>query len=230
MSLTVGSDETMKWCNEKLQSQPNSPALNIAMFNLYKIAGNYDKALEYIDKCIGIAADNQQLKQSYQVSKVTVLQEKFTKRNDKTSREQVIKEYESMLKEQPKNSMVLNNLAYILADSGMDVQKALEYAERAYNTKPNSPEVLDTYGYVLLKNGKAEQANEFLQRSLQQFEQNKINAPIEIYEHIGLAKEKLGQPNEALKAYKRAMEIGGENISKDANDRISAEIDRVTRK
>ncbi|MGA2915127.1 MAG: tetratricopeptide repeat protein [Sedimentisphaerales bacterium] len=230
MSLIVGSDETMKWCNEKLKSQPDSLALNLAMFNLYKIAGDYDKALEYIDKCIKVAADNQQLKQSYQASKVNILQEKFTRTNDKTSQEQVIKEYESMLNEQPKNTMVLNNLAYMLADSGMDVQKALVYAEKAYNTMPNSAEVLDTYGYVLLKNGKTEQANEFLQRALQQFEQNRINAPIEIYEHIGWVKEKLGQSDEALKAYKRAMESGGKNITKDVNDRISAEIERVSRK
>ena len=90
--------------------------------------------------------------------------------------------------------------------------------------------VLDTYGYVLLKNGKAEQADEFLQRALQQYEQNKINAPIEVYEHIGWVKEKLGQDAEALQAYKRAMEFAGEDVSQEVKNRISAEIERVSSK
>jgi Tfp pilus assembly protein PilF len=152
----------------------------------------------------------------------------FTKAKDKTSREKVIKEYESMLQEEPNNTMVLNNLAYTLADSEMDVGKALEYAERAYNMTPNNPEILDTYGYVLLKNGKAEQANEFLQRALQQFEQNRVNAPMEVYEHVGWAKEKLGQAKEALQAYERALELAGKDASKDVKDRISSEIQRVS--
>jgi tetratricopeptide (TPR) repeat protein len=230
MSQTVGSDETMKWCNEKLLSQPDSLAVNLAMFNLSKTAGDYNKAIAFIDSCIRIAADNEQLRINYQLNKANILNEAFTKTADKTYLEQVIKEYESILQKLPTNISILNNLAYMLAYTGMDVGKALEYAERAYNAKSNSPEVLDTYGYVLLKSGKAKQADEFLQRALQQYEQNKINAPIDIYEHIGWAKEKLGQDDEALQAYKRAMELAGENVTQEVNDRISAEIERISSK
>jgi tetratricopeptide (TPR) repeat protein len=230
MSQMVGSDETMKWCNEKLLSQPDSLAVNLAMFNLSRTAGDYNKAIAFIDSCIKIAADNEQSRINYQFNKANVLNEAFTKTADKTYLEQVIKEYESILQKLPTNITILNNLAYMLADTGMDVGKALEYAERAYNAKSNSPEVLDTYGYVLLKSGKAKQADEFLQRALQQYEQNKINAPIEIYEHIGWAKEKLGQDDEALQAYKRAMELAGENVTQEVKDRISAEIERISSK
>jgi Tfp pilus assembly protein PilF len=90
--------------------------------------------------------------------------------------------------------------------------------------------VLDTYGYVLLKNDKAQQADEIMQRALQQYEQNKINAPIEIYEHIGWVKEKLGQDAEALKAYNQAIKFAGENVTQEVKDRISAEIERVSSK
>lgn len=230
MSEVVGSDETMKWCNEKLQSQPNSLVVNFAMVNLYKMTQNYDKALEYIDNCIRIAADNQQLKRTYQLNKANMLQFLFTKTTDKTSRQKLIEELESILQEQPTNSTILNNLAYILADTDMDIDKALKYAEKAYNAMSNNPEVLDTYGYVLLKSGKTKQADEFLQRALQQFEQNRISAPIEVYEHIGWAKEKLGRDDEALKAYKQAMELADENVAQEVKDRIAAEIERISAK
>jgi len=230
MSQVVGNDETMKWCSEKLQSQPDSPAVNFAMYNLYKIAGDYNKAIEYMNNCIRIAADNEQLKLNYQVDKAGYLYAVYNKTMDKTYLKEAIKEYESILQKQPTNISILNNLAYLFAETDMDVAKALEYAERAYKAMPNSPEVLDTYGYVLLKNDKAQQADEIMQRALQQYEQNKINAPIEIYEHIGWVKEKLGQDAEALKAYNQAMKFAGENVAQEVKNRISAEIERVSSK
>ncbi len=228
MTQVVGIDETTKWCNEKLHSQPNSLAVNFAVYNLYRMAGEYNRAIEYIDNCIRIAADNEQLKLNYQTSKASYLIEIFSKTADKTYLKQVIKEYESILQKQPTDVLVLNNFAYVLADTDTDVEKALEYAEQAYNAASNNSGVLDTYGYVLLKNGKAQQADEILQRALQQYEQNKINAPIEVYEHIGWVKEKLGQDAEALQAYKRAMELAGENVPQEVKNRISAEIEEVS--
>lgn len=230
MNQVVGSDETVKWCNEKLQSQPDSLAVNLALFNLHGIAEEYNKALGAIDNCIRIVADNEQMKVQYQIYKADMLYAAFSKTADRTYQKQAIGEYESILQKLPTNIAVLNNLAYTLAETGIDVGKALEYAQRAYNAAPNNSGVLDTYGYVLLKNGKAEQADEFLQRALQQFEQNKINAPIEIYEHIGWAKEKLGQNAEALAAYKQAMEFAGKDVSQEVKDRISAEIEKLSSK
>ncbi len=230
MAQVVGVDETMKWCNERLKSQPDSLVVNFAMYNLYRTTADLSKAVAYLDNCIRIAKDNEQLRLNYQAEKASILYQAFNKTADKTYLKQVIEEYESILQKQPTNVSVLNNIAFLLSDTDIDIAKALEYAQRAYNAMSNSPEVLDTYGYVLLKNGKLQQADEFFQRALQQYEQNKINAPIEIYEHIGWVKEKLGQEGEALQAYKRAMEFAGENVSQEVKNRISAEIERVSSK
>jgi tetratricopeptide (TPR) repeat protein len=230
MAQVVGIDETMKWCNERLQSQPDSIAVNFAMYNLYRMTGDPNRTIEYLDNCIRIAKDNEQLVLGYRVDKAGILYETYIKTADKTYLKQTIKEYESILQKQPTNVSVLNNIAYMLADTDMDISKALEYAERAYKAASNSSEVLDTYGYVLFKNGKIQQADEILQRALQQYEQNKINAPIDVYEHIGWVKEKLGQDAEALQSYKRAMEVAGKNVSQEVKNRISAEIERMSLK
>jgi tetratricopeptide (TPR) repeat protein len=228
MNQTVGFDETVKWCNEKLQTQPDSLTVNLAMFNLYKMTQKYDKAIEYLDNCIRIAADNEEWKLQFQQNKADVLNKLFSITADKTYLKRAIEEYESIVKKEPNNIQILNNLAYLLVDHGLDNEKALQYAQRAYKGLPNNPSVLDTYGYVLLKNGKFKEADEFLQRAIQQFEQNKINAPIEAYEHIGLAKEKLGQVNEALRAYKQAMELAGKDVSQEVKNRISQAIERLS--
>jgi tetratricopeptide (TPR) repeat protein len=229
MNSTVGFDETVKWCNEKIQSQPDSLAVNIALFNLYNINQQYNKALEYIDNCIRLTTDSDQIK-SLRFNKATLLYAVYNKTSDKTYLEKAIKEYESILQKEPTNMAVLNNLAYILIESNTDAGKALEYAERAYKTASNNANVIDTYGYVLLKNGKLKEADEYMQRALQQYEKDKMDAPMEVYEHIGMVKEKLGQDAEALDAYKRAMELAGKDISQEVKNRISAAIERLSSK
>jgi tetratricopeptide (TPR) repeat protein len=230
MNNAVGFDEAVKWCNERLQSQPDSLAINAVMFNLYNINQQYNKAIEYIDNCIRIKADDEEGKVMYQFKRAEVLMKAFNKTADKTYLEKAIEEYESILKKQPTNMMVLNNLAYLLVENNMDLGKALEYAERAYKTLSNNANVLDTYGYVLLKNGKIKEADEFMQRALQQYEKDKMSAPMEVYEHLAMVKEKLGQNAEALEAYKRAIEFAGKDVSQEAKDRISAAIERLSSK
>ncbi|MDD5010768.1 MAG: tetratricopeptide repeat protein [Phycisphaerae bacterium] len=230
MNNMVGFEETVKWCSEKLQSQPDSLAINTVLFNLYNINEQYNKAIEYIDNCIRIKGDDDKEKMVYQFNKASTLLMAFNKTQDRTYLEKAIQEYESILQKQPTNISVLNNLAYIIVDNDLAADKALEYAERAYKNAPGNANILDTYGYVLLKNGETKKAEEIMQMALQQFEKDKINAPMEVYEHIAMVKESLGQNDEALAAYRRALEFAGANVSQEVKDRISAAIERLTSK
>jgi len=81
---------------------------------------------------------------------------------------------------------------------------------------------------VLLKNGKKEQAAEFLAAALQHYEQDKIVVPAEVYEHKGMIKEQLGAKSEALAAYKQALEAGADRLSQKARQRIEDAIERVS--
>jgi Tfp pilus assembly protein PilF len=127
----------------------------------------------------------------------------------------------------PNNSGVLNNLAYVLAENNERLAEALEYAERAYQTMPNNPGILDTYSYVLYKNGKVDEAAQFIQASLQQYEQSDISAPADVYWHLGMIKEKLGERAEALAAYKQALEVGADKLSKANAEQITSAIERL---
>ena len=78
--------------------------------------------------------------------------------------------YEKLLKLQPKNTLVLNDLAwlYMLTDN----VKALELSERAYLIAPKSWVVVDTYGVILLKYGKNKQGLVVLLQALALNESN----------------------------------------------------------
>jgi predicted Zn-dependent protease len=58
----------------------------------------------------------------------------------------------------PNNVEVLNNLAWDMAESNADLDIALNYAQKAKGLNPNLNEISDTYGWILLKKGLAEQA------------------------------------------------------------------------
>lgn len=230
MNNVIGYDETLKWCNEKIQTQPDSPAVNLALYYLYNIKQQYNKALEHLDKCIALAKNDEQQSLTMQMNKTKLLLTMYEKMSDKQYLNKAIAEYESLLKKQPTNIEVMNNLAYLLADSDTDAAKSLDYGKKAYQGAPNNAGVLDTYAYVLFKNNKLQDADEFINRAIQQYEQNKMNAPIEVYEHMALIKEKLGQNDKALDAYKRALEFAGSNATPEVKTRITAAIEKLKSK
>jgi tetratricopeptide (TPR) repeat protein len=201
------------------------------MIYLAKSNGEYDKAIEYIDRCIQLTAPDSPRRIAYALKKGDILLLAYAKSSDKNYLKMAIADYESLLAKMPNNigvATVLNNLAYVLAENDERLSDALGYAKRALDAKPNDPGVLDTYAYVLLKNGKAAQAAEFLAAALQQYQQDKITVPAPVYEHKGMIKEKFGAKAEALAAYKRALEVGDETLSPKARQRIERAIERVS--
>lgn len=59
-----------------------------------------------------------------------------------------------------------NNLAFVLASDLKRPEEALPYARRAYQLAPGSPDIADTYGYVLAEAGRLEEAEGILRAGL----------------------------------------------------------------
>jgi tetratricopeptide (TPR) repeat protein len=66
--------------------------------------------------------------------------------------------YENVLKADNNNPVALNNLAYLLAEDGRDLDRALTYATRAKQQMPNDDNVSDTLGWVYMKKKLADNA------------------------------------------------------------------------
>ena len=74
--------------------------------------------------------------------------------NDK---DKAIIEYEKLLKDQPNNIVVLNNLSWLYMEKNLFSQ-ALKHAKIAYSLSAEVPNVVDTYAQILLKSGKKAKA------------------------------------------------------------------------
>ncbi len=66
--------------------------------------------------------------------------------------------YENVLKANANDPVALNNLAFLLAEDGRDLDRALTYATRAKQQMPNKDDVADTLGWVYLKKKLADNA------------------------------------------------------------------------
>jgi len=230
MHALLGQKQVEKYCDERLRTAPNSLAANYTMFNLANINGQYNKAIQYIDRCLEIIQPDNPLNVDYTMSKARVLNAAYSKTSDKNYLQQAISTYESLLDKMPNNTTVLNNLAYMMAENNERPADALKYAKHAYQTRPNDPSLMDTYAYTLYRNDRFDEAAELVQSALQQFEQGKIAVPADVYEHLGMIKEKLGLGNEAIAAYKQALEAGQNKLSEAAMQRIEAAIERVSQR
>lgn len=93
--------------------------------------------------------------------------------------EEALKVYESVLEIDRMNSNACNSMAYIQAYKGTNLGRALELARIAYEANGNNPAYMDTLGYIYMKMGLYEKAEQMFAAALR-------NAPLsdEIREHI----------------------------------------------
>ncbi|MGJ5817412.1 tetratricopeptide repeat protein [Paludibaculum fermentans] len=59
--------------------------------------------------------------------------------------------YEAVVKVEPDNPIALNNLAFMYAEDGKDLDQALTYAQRAKSKMPNNEDVADTMAWIYIK-------------------------------------------------------------------------------
>jgi putative PEP-CTERM system TPR-repeat lipoprotein len=85
-------------------------------------------------------------------------------------RTQAVAEYERVLKTQPGSVLALNNLAWLYFEDGDS--RAIDLAERAYKRAPDRAEIIDTYGWLLIKSGRVEQGLGLLEKAAKRSPEN----------------------------------------------------------
>jgi len=228
MHAMLGPKEVREYCEQKLQSDPDSLTANYTMFNLSKMNDEYNKAIDYIDKCLQIIDPDDPKNIEFSIQKSRVLQAAYIKTSDNSYFNRVREVYESLLEKMPNNIDILNNLTYLLVINDRELEKALEYGERLYELAPDRPDYLDTYAFALYKNGKFEESERFLNTAIQHFEQRGELARSEMYEHLGMAKQQLGETNQAIEAYKQALKVGEGKLPETKLDQLRQKIDELS--
>ncbi|MHB9138875.1 MAG: tetratricopeptide repeat protein [Victivallaceae bacterium] len=95
----------------------------------------------------------------------------------------------------------MNNLAYIWAEQGKELDKALILAGKAVNMEPDNGCFSDTLGWVLFKKGRYDEALGRLTAAAKIDPENE-----EILDHLGEACFKLGKKTDSAQYWTRAIE------------------------
>lgn len=115
------------------------------------------------------------------------------------------------------NVYVLNNWAYYLTLRNEQLEKAAEMSKRSNDLSPGNANFLDTYAWVLYRQGKFTEALEWLEKARKAGGENSGT----ILEHYGDVLYKLDRINEAVEYWQRARQTGdhSELIERKINDR-----------
>ncbi|MCC6291022.1 MAG: tetratricopeptide repeat protein [Bryobacterales bacterium] len=139
-----------------LEKSPDSEDLNLRMGEANLRARQLGNAMKYFEKASQINPQN-----PLPLLKIAVIHELS---NEKSKTKPI---YEKILRISPDNPVALNNLAYMMAESGVDLDQALTYAQRAKQKLPNNPDVSDTLGWVYIKKNLSDDAIKIFRDLLQ---------------------------------------------------------------
>ncbi len=110
-----------------------------------------------------------------------------------------------VLVSEPENVAALNALGYTLADRTSRYQEALELIDRARTAEPDNPAIIDSYGWVLYRLGRLEEALVELRRAWAMMKDPEVAA------HVGEVLWELGRREEARRYFDEARRLDPEN-------------------
>jgi tetratricopeptide (TPR) repeat protein len=110
--------------------------------------------------------------------------------------------YERVLADYPNHLIAVNNLAYLYAEAGKDLDRALHMARRAAEMNRNNPEVLDTLGWVCSRTGRHEEAVAYLGQAVQLAPQKGLTRY-----HFGKALLGAGKREDGYATLQKALEM-----------------------
>lgn len=118
--------------------------------------------------------------------------------------ESAMANYEQAIRRNPNLGPAKNNLAYLLAEDGKNLDRALDLAQEAKALLPDNPNAADTLGWVLYKKGIPSAAIGYLQEAEGGLPPNELNLGI-VRHHLALAYEANGDAERARKTLERAL-------------------------
>ena len=175
-----------------ISATDNNIHLRLKLARLYTRSGAYDEALNIYDD---ILRDKPNLILAL-FAKASI----YDLKGDKKKAENL---YEAILDIDENHAFALNNLAVLMLDVYADNKRGLELAAKAFRVKPNVPQIIDTLGYALLKNGETENSIVFLEKA-----SNMVPDEAVIQLHLAQAYKAAGRYDEAVASLTSIREKG----------------------
>ncbi len=203
-------DEAMDLCRKTAESSV-SPDPAIVLASLAVSGDIPHEQSQKIDEILSQAIDKfpESANLLTAVANVRIIRGEFQK---------AIELYRAVLKIRPKDLVVFNNLATLLAEDSSSRQEALRFIDEAIEIGGRQDALLDTKAMILVQDGKADQAVKLLDDACSHH-----NPDPRYPFHLAVAYHRIGKQDDARKNYGKAIESG-------LKDQILTESDQEMRK
>ena len=158
---------------------------------LYQQAGKMDQAMKKYEAVL--AKDPKALPAHMLLGIIHESQKEYEKAQE---------HYQESLKINPRFAPAANNLAWILAERGGNLDSALSYAQTAREQKPDDPHIADTLGWIYYKKNAYLLAVNLLKESAE-----KLPKDPEVQYHYGMAQYKNGDSAGAKKTLQASLNL-----------------------
>jgi Flp pilus assembly protein TadD len=193
-------DESIPEYQKAIQLDPKAGSSYMQLANVYQLQGKNDDALAVYQKALVIAPDSPMV--------LGAMGNVYLAKNDLKSAQQYFEKANTVA---PHDALIQNNLAWVYAIQGQNLDVALSLATQAKQTAPNIPSINDTLGWIQYKKGNYAIAVGLLSEVVQQLPQS-----AEYRYHLGMALNGTGQRDRAKEELKKALQLAPPLNSNDA--------------
>jgi pentatricopeptide repeat protein len=200
-------DEALQSFKAAVAQQPKDPVGYSALYEFYARRKNFDAAVDLMQAALRELPDNANFRLALAGLHI-----------QKGDNDTAITEYESILKDQPKSIVAINNLVSLLLDNRSDsesLKRALALSDELKNT--NVPQFQDTFGWAQYKRGDYKTAVSVLENAA-----GKLPNLAAVHYHLGMSLKATGAADKAQEQFKIA--IGLEPDGSPLKEKIRAEL------
>ncbi|WP_440924131.1 tetratricopeptide repeat protein [Candidatus Pelagibacter sp.] len=211
ISKEINQKESLKFIKSNFEKieKPNEKILyDIA--NFYRNAEEYENAIKYYTKVLGIVSDDLEIKSDL-----------FYRRGASNERmgnyEEADRDMLLSLEIDPDDAYVLNYLAYSWLERDHKIKEAMEMLEKAYSLTENDPYIIDSIGWAYFLTDDYVKAETYLKRAVELMPDDAI-----VNDHYGDILWKLGRKIQARYFWKSVSKM--EDVDEELLQKINQKI------
>ena len=193
--LSGQTEEALDSIKNAKQLAPDAALLFHQEGWVYYHSHQWEKAIKAYEETIKRFANDKEMVRRCQFS----LSNTYVGKGDMKRGEEIL---EKVLDEDPDDPSVNNDLGYLYADQGKNLEKAEKMIRKAIKAEPENAAYLDSMGWVLYKLGKHAEAAVWLEKALKL----PSGSDPTILEHLGDCYHELKRTEDARKQWRTALD------------------------
>lgn len=180
--------------NEALKLEPNDVGHQFEEAWIYGHARRWDEAIPRFEKLIANNADNKRAQRLFHFNLSNI----YVQKGELRKGEEIL---EKIFESDPDDTQLNNDLGYLWADQGKNLERAEQMIRKALAAEPDNGAYLDSLGWVLFKLGRYQEAIGPLEQAVKK----NTGGDATLWDHLGDVQLKLMQLDKALESWSKAI-------------------------